>query len=146
MDKVKKHLQQNNIVTAGGLTSVLQPLDVSLNKPFKDNIRSEWNKWLVEEEKSFTKGGNMHAPPLDVLCEFVIKSWEAKLIKLLKKCGISNAMDWEEDDFLWRDSDEEEDDNKYPYNEDEVGSPSDSDPYADLFMLDNEQPADFEGF
>ncbi|KAG7157426.1 hypothetical protein Hamer_G005857, partial [Homarus americanus] len=89
-DKVKKHLQQNNIVTAS------------------------WEAVRVET-----------------------------VVKSLKKCGISNAMDGE-DDLLWRDSDEEEDGSKY--NEDEVGSSSDSDPYADLFMLDDEQPADFEGF
>ena len=29
-------------VTPGGLTSLLQPLDGSLNKPFKDGVRKEW--------------------------------------------------------------------------------------------------------
>ena len=32
----------NLAVIPGGLTSLLQPLDVSLNKPFKDNVRKRW--------------------------------------------------------------------------------------------------------
>ncbi|KAK9404800.1 hypothetical protein NXF25_009627 [Crotalus adamanteus] len=49
-------------VIPAGLTSLVQPLDVCLNKPFKDRIREQCNEWLVSGEKSFTKGGNMHAP------------------------------------------------------------------------------------
>ena len=73
-DSVKATLKRNNTVSAvipGGLTSLLQPLDVSLNKPFKDNMRDKWNEWMANGDKQFTKGGNMRAPSLELLCEFV---------------------------------------------------------------------------
>ena len=31
-------------VIPGGLTSIVQPLDVCLNKPFKDHLRSKWSE------------------------------------------------------------------------------------------------------
>ncbi|KAG7165316.1 Pogo transposable element-like 75, partial [Homarus americanus] len=88
--------------------------------------------------------------------EKMVRDWqksEASLKKIPpKKCAVKIGIcHWhelenylEEDDLLWRDSDEEEDDSKN--NEDEVGSSSDSDLYENLFMLGDEQPADFEGF
>lgn len=43
------------VVIPGGCTSVVQPLDVSLNKPFKGHVRSEWlafmERWVLEMEK-----------------------------------------------------------------------------------------------
>ena len=33
-------------VIPGGLISVLQPLDVCLNKPFKEKMRQKWNEWM----------------------------------------------------------------------------------------------------
>lgn len=38
------------VVIPGGLTSICQPLDVTINKPFKDNLRKEWHAWMVEGE------------------------------------------------------------------------------------------------
>jgi len=38
-------LKMNLAVIPGGLTSQLQPLDVSVNKPFKGFMHEEWAKW-----------------------------------------------------------------------------------------------------
>lgn len=35
------------VVITGGLTSVLQPLEVVLNKPFKDRLRELYNEWMM---------------------------------------------------------------------------------------------------
>jgi hypothetical protein len=48
---------------------------------------------MMSGNKSYTKCGAMRAASLDVLCDFVIKSF--------KNCGISNAMDGTEDGLLW---------------------------------------------
>ncbi|GBC03384.1 hypothetical protein RclHR1_00510015 [Rhizophagus clarus] len=34
-------------VIPGGLTSLCQPLDVEINKPFKANLRKEWHLWMA---------------------------------------------------------------------------------------------------
>ena len=44
-DTVKASFKRENTelaVIPGSLTSLLQPLDVSLNKPFKDGVRKQW--------------------------------------------------------------------------------------------------------
>ena len=35
-----------------GLTSVLPPLDVSLNKPYTDSMRFKWNEWVASGQKN----------------------------------------------------------------------------------------------
>jgi len=47
---VKKKIHESGFdlaVIPGGLTSICQPLDVSINKPFRDNLRKEWHTWMA---------------------------------------------------------------------------------------------------
>ena len=112
-DTVKQQLRENKTATAvipGGLTSLVQPLDVCLNKPFKDRLREKWMTWMMSGEKTFTPGGQLRAASLVTVCQWVKESWQ-KLSKEMversfKKCGISNAVDGTEDDLVWE---EEED-------------------------------------
>ena len=34
----------------GGCTGLCQPLDVGVTKPLKDNLKNQWESWMIEEE------------------------------------------------------------------------------------------------
>lgn len=104
--EVKTHLA----VIPGGLTSQLQPLDVSINKPFKVFMREEWNKWMAAGNHDLTPTGRMKRPTITQVCEWVKRSWDSVkeeiVVQSFKKCGISNALDGSEDCILYEDSEE----------------------------------------
>lgn len=126
-------------VIPGGLTSLIQPLDVSINKPFKENLRKQWNTWMSEGEKSFTKGGNMRHASLEEMCKWIVTAWnEIKpelIIKSFKKCGISNKLDGTEDDDLWLSDDEDSGSDEGEAIPDEITE----DEFHELFMLPEDE-------
>ena len=105
-DTLKENKTHQGIIP-GGSTSVLQPLDVCLNKPFKVNMRQRWNHWMVNAEKQITKAGNIWRPDLKTVCEWVIDAWNDipidMVVKSFLKCGISNSMEATQDDELYND-------------------------------------------
>ncbi len=82
----------------GGITSISQPLDVSINKPFKDRVKHYWRTWMVNRiDPKATVSRQL-------IAEWVKQAWEAIpteiIIRSFKKTGISNKLDGSEDDLL----------------------------------------------
>ena len=61
-----------------------------------------------EGEHAFTKSGRMKKVELDTICQWILDVWEALptdlIVRLFKKCGITNDMDGTEDDLLWEEN------------------------------------------
>ena len=112
VDSVKRRTKRTHntdiAVIPGGLTSVLQPLDVSVNHPFKCKLRELWSAWMASGAPQLTAAGNFKRPPLATVTEWVKTAWDAIdtgiIVKSFKKCSISNKLDGTEDDALWTDS------------------------------------------
>ena len=73
-EKVKKEAKSLKTMLAvipGRLTYLLQPLDVCLNKPFKDNVRQLWANWISFGLPTETKGGNLKKPDIILIARWV---------------------------------------------------------------------------
>ena len=119
-----------------GCTSLFQPLDVSINKPFKHVIREQFKKHLSENLHLYTKNKLPVSERRVLTTKWVVEGWEkiSRNKEIIKrsfvKCGISHNLDGTEDndiniegipeyklpqperDFEMYDSSDEEDDDE----------------------------------
>ncbi|KAG7354303.1 DDE superfamily endonuclease [Nitzschia inconspicua] len=57
-----------------GCTSVVQPIDVGVNKPFKDRIKSLWWAWMIGFGEG---GGNIPTPSREDVQHWVVEAWNS---------------------------------------------------------------------
>lgn len=100
-DKVKDAFAKCNtklLTIPGGCTSVLQPLDISINKPFKSHIRELWCQRMIEETEKGT------APKISPASKSTLLEWIKKandsiakepsmVTKSFQVAGIVNSSD-----------------------------------------------------
>ncbi|CAG8719663.1 15771_t:CDS:2, partial [Gigaspora margarita] len=110
-------------VILGGLTSMCQPLDVCINKPFKDQLHKIWHKWMADGGNGITKKGNLKHASLNTVYHWVLDAWneisEDIIIRVFKKCGISNCLLESEDHLIFATDDESDEDEIEDFDDDE---------------------------
>ena len=117
-------------IVPGGMTSVLHPLNVSVNKPMKVALRQRLNAWMCGSDHTYTNKRRMRKPELNTICSWIKDAWEELdpeiIIRAFNKCCIFNVLDGSEDDVLRADgracaaekSDDDADENDSVYEDD----------------------------
>ena len=87
----------------GGCTPLVQPMDVSVNKPFKCYIKEQWTQWMAAADtRDKISRGNLKAPTRQDVISWVSTAWDLIQPEILERsflrCGIANALDGSEDE------------------------------------------------
>ena len=125
----------NLAVVPGGLTSLRQPLDVSLNKPFKDNVRKKWMQWTADGIHELIADGRQKRPSDELIFSWISEAWHEipgeMIVASFLKCGITNNLDGSEDDLV---------------NEPSEDSAAEVDNSAISELFESDSDSEFKGF
>jgi hypothetical protein len=112
-DQLRK-MKTDLIVIPGGMTSVLQPMDLSIHKTSKDRLRQQYLTWFEVPACELTETVKIKHAAHSQVVQWVSIVWkafpESIIVRSFKKCCISNALDGSEDEILWEDNVKDKDD------------------------------------
>jgi hypothetical protein len=127
--KAKVNEDSDLVVIPGGMTKLLHPLDIIINRPFKVAFRRLYNRWMKHELRP---SGRTKHTPLPTVCAAWCSVYPEIVEKSFKVTGISSEMDGSED-FMINDIDNESESNDNG-NDSSVGS--DSEHVSELLIVD----------
>ena len=131
LDKASSHIQEEIIekctgnftdisILPDGTTSIMQPLDISVNKKFKSYIREKYINHCIKNNVTFSKVNK------NDIINWICETWYNEtiitknvIINSFKVCGLSNKIDGSEDklikcfDFLKNKIDDINDEEEY---------------------------------
>jgi hypothetical protein len=146
--RVKDFYNTHMVVIPGGCTGILQPADLSWNKPFKATYREKYEEWAIDGEVSLTAGSRRRPPPRDLIMQRVKEAWvsvSAETVrKSFKKCGITNSMGGTEDDQIFASDNEEYVDDSDPFSDSEDSVQDTATGNGEPVQLDTEDETDNE--
>jgi hypothetical protein len=72
------------------VTSVLQPIDVSIIKSFKDRLRQQYLTWIADTARELTETGKIKRTAPSEVARWVLAAWkaipESIIVRSFKKC------------------------------------------------------------
>lgn len=75
----------------GGCTPLCQPVDIGVNKPFKDHVRRQWEAWMIDEG---TLAGTTSPPSRRDIVQ-----WTLNAANDLRQITAFNS--WRHQDYTW---------------------------------------------
>jgi hypothetical protein len=65
------------LIIPGGMTKLLQPLEVANNWPFNVAFRQLYNQWMTTMKHDLTSSSRTKHAPLPTVCEWMLVAWRS---------------------------------------------------------------------
>ena len=106
-DSVKEKCQKEKcdvVVIPGGVMGMLQPHNLSIDRPFMANLRGLYHNWISSTAEMMPTG-HIKKAFLSRMCKWIAAAWKEispyMVHKSFKVISISNAIHGSEDDAVW---------------------------------------------